>query len=170
MSFLTTTAAVAAATLALAAGFGQAFGPSIETEIEISAPPEAVWQVLADGAAYPDWNPFVRQLDGDLAEGARLDVRIAPPSGDPMSFAPMVLVADENVELRWRGKLGVRGIFDGEHAFRLEETAQGTTILHHGESFRGLLGYPLFALVGTDTKAGFEAMNRALKSRVEART
>ncbi len=54
------------------------------------------------------------------------------------------------------------------HYFILEETANGTTIFHHGERFTGLLGYPLLFLIRKDTHNGFVAMNEALKSRVEA--
>jgi len=84
-----------------------------------------------------------------------------------MDFTPEVLVADKNAELRWVGRLGFKGIFDGEHYFILEETAEGTTILHHGENFTGILAYPLLALIKDDTLKGFEAMNKALKARVE---
>ena len=84
-----------------------------------------------------------------------------------MDFTPKVLAADKDAEFRWVGKLGFRGVFDGEHYFILEETGRGTTILHHGENFTGLLAYPLIGLIGDDTRAGFEAMNQALKERVE---
>jgi hypothetical protein len=87
-----------------------------------------------------------------------------------MDFAPEILVADENAELRWVGKFGFKGIFDGEHYFILEETDRGTTIFRHGESFTGILGYPLLALIREDTENGFKAMNVALKARVEEKT
>lgn len=54
---------------------------SIETTIEIDASPAEVWEALTDAAAYPDWNPFIRSLEGDLQVGAKLRVRIEPPNG-----------------------------------------------------------------------------------------
>ena len=84
-----------------------------------------------------------------------------------MDFAPKVLVAEENAEFRWIGKLGFEGVFAGEHYFILEETDRGTTIFRHGETFTGLLAYPLFAVIGEGTENGFKAMNLALKARVE---
>lgn len=167
MSILSTTATIAAAALAAAYGLGLFFGPSINTEIEIDAPASAVWSELADGKAYPDWNPFVKHLSGDLKAGNRLSVTIQSEGNAPMDFTPEVLVADADKELRWVGRLGIKGIFDGEHYFILEETEGGTTILHHGETFRGILGYPVIALIGKDTHNGFLAMNDALKARVE---
>jgi hypothetical protein len=169
MSLLANTAAIAAVTLAAAYGIGRITGPSISTEIEINAPAAAVWSELVDGGAYPEWNPFVKHLSGDIDVGTNLNVTIQSEGNSPMDFTPEVLVADENAELRWVGKLFVRGIFDGEHYFILEETDRGTTIFRHGENFAGILGYPLPALIQEDTENGFKAMNAALKARVEGR-
>ena len=110
----------------------------------------------------------MKQLFGQLEKGSRLHVTIQSEGNAPMDFTPEVLVADADEELRWVGRLGIKGIFDGEHYFILEETDRGTTILHHGENFRGILGYPVIALIGKDTHSGFLAMNDALKARVES--
>jgi len=164
----TALATATAATLAIAYGAGQFMSKSIATEITIDAPADAVWSVLADTAAYADWNPFVTSLSGDLVKGATLAVTIQLQGKSPMKLVPEVLAAEPGRELRWVGKLGLRGIFDGEHYFILEETADGATVFRHGETFSGPLAYPLFALIRKDTKAGFEAMNAALKARAEA--
>ena len=83
-----------------------------------------------------------------------------------MGFAPTVLSADENEVFRWVGRLGIRGLFDGEHYFVLTEE-DGRTTLRHSEAFTGVLAYPLFAMIGNSTREGFEDMNRALKERGE---
>lgn len=54
---------------------------NIQHQIDIGAPPAVVWEQLADTAAYAHWNPFVRRLSGELTEGARLTVEVAPPGG-----------------------------------------------------------------------------------------
>lgn len=167
MSIFTTSAAAIGTALVAAYGIGLFTGPSISTEIEIAAHPSVVWEKLTDGDAYSEWNPFVKHLSGDLKAGSRLNVTIQPEGNSPMDFTPKVLIADKNKELRWVGKLGFKGIFDGEHYFILEETAQGTTLLHHGENFTGILSYPLLAIIRRDTISGFEAMNIALKARAE---
>ena len=168
MSIVTTTAAIAATALIAAFGIGQITGPSIETEIEIGAPASVVWKELADTEAYGYWNPFVRRISGKLEAGEHLEVTIGANGNSPMDFTPEVLVAEENEELRWVGRLGFKGVFDGEHYFILEETDRGTTVLRHGETFTGLLGYPLIALIREDTHQGFLAMNEALKVRAES--
>ncbi len=84
-----------------------------------------------------------------------------------MRFKPKVLAAEPGRELRWLGRLGLPGIFDGEHSFRLEPLPGGGTRLVQAERFRGLL-VGLFGGTLEKTKAGFEQMNRALKQRTEA--
>jgi hypothetical protein len=138
----------------------------LRTEVHIDASPERVWEVLADFAAYPSWNPFIRRIEGTLAEGERLVVRIEPPGGMGMTLRPTVLSATPIREFRWLGHLLVPGLFDGEHSFQLEKDGQGVRLVH-AETFRGAL-VPLFrrSLDGS-VRAGFEAMNAALKERAE---
>jgi len=127
----------------------------IETAIDIAAPPIAVWGVLVDFAAYPDWNPFIRRLQGEARAGARLEVTVQPPGGKPMTFRPRVLAAEPARELSWRGRVLLPGLFDGEHGFRLEAVAGGCR-LNHSETFSGLL-VPLFGRMLDTTERGFSA-------------
>ncbi|GGE57669.1 SRPBCC domain-containing protein [Actibacterium pelagium] len=161
----TAAAALIAGTFAL----GLIAPKQLKTEVVIDAPPSAVWQTLMQTQDYADWNPFICDLSGELAVGNKISATIRLPESNPMTFSPTILASDPQKELRWVGKLGVNGIFDGEHYFTLEPRADGTTLLKHGETFRGLLAYPLMALIGAKTKAGFDAMNSALKQRVEAK-
>jgi hypothetical protein len=138
----------------------------LRREIEIDAPPERVWAVVTDFAAYPAWNPFVRQIGGELREGARLEVRIEPPGARAMTFKPTVRAVNPNRELRWLGRLLVRGIFDGEHTLRIEPLADGHSRFVQSERFSGLL-VGLVKRTLEKTEAGFEQMNTALKTRVE---
>ncbi len=139
----------------------------ITTTISIAAPAERVWSVLLDFARYPEWNPFVRSIVGAPSEGSVIEVRIQSPGGRAMTFRPVVLRNAAGRELRWKGTLVLPGIFDGEHYFRLAVDGAGSTELTHGERFAGLLVPLLRGALERDTRPGFEAMNRALKQRVE---
>jgi hypothetical protein len=139
----------------------------IETVIDIAASTSAVWRVLMDFSAYPDWNPMVRSIVGNPRRGERLEVCIQPPGKNRMRFRPRVQLADEARSFSWLGQLLLPGLFDGLHEFRLQPVADGTRLYHH-ESFSGLLLPLIWPMMETPTRAGFEAMNQALKIRAEA--
>lgn len=138
----------------------------IETEILVEAGPSAVWQVLADFGAYAQWNPFIVSVQGMAEPGTRLAVGMRMPDGKHYTFRPTVLQATPPTRLRWLGRLGVPGLFDGEHDFELVPEGQGTR-LYQRESFQGFLVPLLWKSVEPGTRAAFEAMNAALKARAE---
>ena len=75
------------------------------TEIEINASAGIVWNQLTNFKQYPEWNPFIKQISGDLSEGSQLAVTLHPPGGDAMSFKPEVLTVRKNEEFRWIGRV-----------------------------------------------------------------
>jgi hypothetical protein len=140
---------------------------TLATEIEIAAPPERVWQVLSDLHAYGEWNPFIVQATGQAVVGARLTLRMQPTTGKERTLRPTVTEVREGELLRWIGRLVVPGLMDVEHTFFLEPAPGNGTRVHQGEDFRGLL-VPLVArTLDRGTLPAFEAMNEALKRRVE---
>ncbi|NME70718.1 SRPBCC domain-containing protein [Flammeovirga aprica] len=136
----------------------------IQTEILINATAEKVWTVLTNFKNYPQWNPFIESLDGEVKVGNTIKVKIAPPNGKTMTFKPKVLNYDINKELRWVGHLFFKGLFDGEHSFELIDNGDGTTTFKQNEMFSGLL---IGLLNVADTQRGFEMMNENLKSMAE---
>jgi hypothetical protein len=135
----------------------------ISTSIQINASAEDVWSVFKDFEKYPKWNPLIRSITGELKIGARLVAVL-----DNMTFKPVIKVLKPNAELTWLGHLLMPGIFDGRHSYILEENQDGTTRFIHRERFTGLLIPLMRKKLDTEVKSKFEAMNIALKERVEA--
>lgn len=156
-----------AVVLAILAGLAFAFAPEREivTEVRIDAPPERVWSVLTDGAAYGSWNPFIVSMKGKIAKGETIENIMEPQKGKQMTFLPKVLVAEPGRELRWLGRVLMPRIFDGEHYILLTEQDGGTRLVH-GEKFRGI---GLWFIDAEQFRPNFEAMNAALKRSVESR-
>lgn len=142
---------------------------TIQTEIEVLASAARTWDVLTATAEWPQWNPFVVELSGRLEVGSPLSVRLKLPGRNAMAMRPVVTKVEPGREFRWRGKLGIAGIFDGEHGFRVTPDGEGRCRFEQFENFSGLLVLPILAMIGTDTRAGFESMNKALKARAEIR-
>jgi hypothetical protein len=140
---------------------------AISTTVDIEADAEEVWAVLTDFPAYPEWNPFMDRVTGIPAVEEKLTVHMLLSSGRGITFKPTVQAATPGRELRWLGKLGVSGMFDGEHSFVLDDNGDGTTHLTHSETFSGVL-VPLMKSTLRNTEDNFRAFNEALKHKAES--
>jgi hypothetical protein len=141
---------------------------TISTAVEIDAPPARVWSVLVDLSSYKEWNPFIVDASGKVAVGEKLSLQMALPGRDPMSISPRLLVVEPERELRWKGRLVVPGLFDGEHVFELTPLANGRTRVDHWERFAGVLLPIARSMVYDATVESFHALNAALAQRAGA--
>jgi len=139
----------------------------LRTEIEIYAPPAAVWEVLTDFARYPEWNPFLVEVQGSPKVGGELRVAVSPPDSREYHLLATLVTYEPQRELRWRGKWGASFLLEGEHFFRLVAVDVDRTRVIHGEDFRGVLVRFLGRKL-TLVARGFVFMNQALKRRVES--
>lgn len=137
---------------------------TIEHTIDIDAPPDAVWQVLTDVAAYVEWNPFMTINPPPTAVGDRLTVVIRP-GRRKMTFRPTVTTFEPGSQISWIGRFLIRGLVDGAHTLAVERLPDGTTRFRQREDFRGVL-VPLLGSMLRRTNEGFAAMNTALSARV----
>lgn len=161
---------IAAAIIAAATAYGLwAIGQEhrIETTVHLDARANEVWAVLTDFPAYGEWNPFITEISGLLAEDERLETSFLQPNGKTTKFRPRVLRVSPARQIRWLGKLGPGGLFDGEHYFVLEPQTDGSTVLTHGERFTGVL-VPVMKSLLADTEQGFASMNSALEARLKS--
>ena len=117
------------------------------SEIEINGTPHQVWECLTNFDRLPEWNPFMQRASGVLKQKEQIEVHLVLPESIAMTVKPTLLKVEPDRELRWLGRLWIKGLFDGEHYFQLEETENGSTILRHGETFKGILAYPLFFFI-----------------------
>jgi hypothetical protein len=138
---------------------------TVRVDTHIAASAERVWSILADFAAYREWNPFVRSLEGELREGASLRAemaivgRVLPADVELSRVAP-------NRELAWTGGFTPRFLLHAVHAFRLEPGADGVRLVHE-ETIGGVLSPLMMLWMGGDLRRQFERSNEALKRRAE---
>jgi len=137
------------------------------TEIKIEAPPERVWKILTDFERYPEWNPFVREVHGNLREGAKLQVYLGSPGQPGMKFKPVVTKVEPQKAFHWLGRFLIPGLMDGEHIFEIEPIGKYATRFIHGEEYRGLLVRLFGKMVPDDSGRNYIVMNEALKKRAE---
>ena len=139
----------------------------LRTQTEIRAPAGRVWQVLSDGDRYPEWNPFIVEIQGTLTRVGRMRYRFKFLALRAWATAA-VLRAEPDLELRWAAHFLSPRLFNGEHYFVISAQSASAVVLHHGEVFTGVtvpLVWPLLRRKGPAVYAG---LNEALRTRVEA--
>lgn len=137
----------------------------ITASIDIAAPREAVWRVLLDWGAYPEWNPTLRAIAGQARKGAKIKVSVASPVG-VVPIAAEVIQLTANAGITWRSRLPLSGLLDRDHIIDLASAPDGTRVTQT-QTFSGMLAPPTAALGAGTVREGLERMNAALKERVE---
>ncbi|MEO0473914.1 MAG: SRPBCC domain-containing protein [Bacteroidota bacterium] len=137
----------------------------IQTEVTINSSADKVYAVLTDFSAYHEWNPFIISSKGKAEAGSILTNTMLS-KGKEQVFRPEILVAEAGKRLEWLGKMPLN-LFNGQHYFEIVPIGENQVILRHGEHFSGLARPLIMAMIGEDTRRGFEAMNQALKARCE---
>ncbi len=137
---------------------------TINTQIIINSTSEKIWEKLVDLENYPKWNPFIKEIIGELKISEIIKVKIQAENSSEMSFKPKILKLENNKLLIWKGKVIFKGLFDGKHIFELIDNENGTTTFKQSEEFSGIL---VRFINLENTKKGFEQMNRKLKEICE---
>jgi hypothetical protein len=136
----------------------------ISATIVVAAAPERVWEVLADLASYPQWNPVFCEASGQLEVGQRITIKSTQPvTGHVITVKVKILTAEPARELRWVS--GQPGFMTGEHSFALSPGSGGTQLVQT-ETYRGLFTRFPAKTIGR-IQDRFEAINQAIKERAE---
>ncbi|RCJ24922.1 hypothetical protein A6S26_17095 [Nostoc sp. ATCC 43529] len=138
---------------------------AVETDIYASA--DRVWKILTDFNQFPNWNPFIKKVEGDLREGCKLKLSVELPSGKTAIFQPILTKVVEKSNLIWLSRFIIPGLFDGEHIFEIKSKGNNIVSFVQRERYSGLF-VPLFwkNLEATALES-FRIMNQGLKERAE---
>jgi len=139
----------------------------IFAHVDIAAPPSVVWDVLVDFGTYRRWNPLIRSVLGHAVSGRQLQITVAAPPGADVTSRLTIVHLRQGCEMTWLEWWSVPGVFLSERRFRIEPLPQGGVRFHHGEKVRGVMVPLLDGRRRTRQRAGFDAMNAALKLRAE---
>lgn len=140
----------------------------IKTEVEISAPPSKVWDIISDINRWQEWSPTVLASNGVASVGSELTITmIGKEEGkDGPKYKPIITELSEPNYFRWRAHMLAGFIFTNDKIFELKETSSGT-LLTHTETFKGLLA-PLFCgQMEKGVPPMLNSMNKALKDLAE---
>jgi len=142
---------------------------TISTKIDLPAGPEASWRVLVDMSSYSEWNPYLPEVKGALEPGEQLTLTLQSANFEgPLKVNARVGEVSPPQQFYWAGRVGLPGLFDTKHVFKLSQSSGDTTTLSHYEEFRGVIAalLPNRAERSAKTRAAFESMNSALRSEI----
>jgi uncharacterized protein YndB with AHSA1/START domain len=137
----------------------------IEFIREIEAPKDVVWSVIADFAAYAEWNPFVVTCSSELRVGApmAMTVRLGDRQREQVEFVSRV-VEGELFEYR------MKPVGPLLHSYRQHEVASqadGQTLYRSTFELNGWLAPLVGAILSGPLHDGFKGMTDSLVSRSE---
>ena len=133
-----------------------------EGQIQIEAPIETVWDVLADLSAWPTWNHDVKSMavEGPLEPGSVFRWK----SGSA-SLVSTLATVDPPHEIGWTGvSMGIHAV----HVFHLEPVGRGTSV-RSAESFRGFIPSVLKGYSRKILQRGIDGILGSLKTEAERR-
>jgi uncharacterized protein YndB with AHSA1/START domain len=131
-------------------------------ERTVAAPPEVVWDLLADPDSWSAWNPEVAsaRLRGPLEPGSEIRWKAGG-----VSIASTLASVDRPAELEWTGRApGLRAI----HVWRLD-ARDGVTHLVTEESMGGLAARVLGGRLQTILERSLESWLHAIETEAQRR-
>ena len=140
----------------------------IKTEIEISAPPSKVWDIIIDINKWQEWSPIIKSSQGEALVGSKLNITMTGKNKekDGPQYKPEIIKLNESKYFHWRAYMLSGFIFTNDKIFKLEETTQGTRLIHI-ETFKGLLAPIFSSQMEKEVPVMLNSMNKALKQLAE---
>jgi len=130
----------------------------------INAPPETIWAILTDAAAYPAFDPSCERIEGKIAVGEKIRAftKLSPGRAFPVKVTEIA----PGERMTWSGGMPL-GLFKGVRTFTTTPAPDGGVTFTVREVFSG----PLLALIGKsipDMTEPFRQFAAGLKARAEA--
>ena len=130
----------------------------------IQASPEKIWSLLTDAAGFPRWNSTVTSIEGQIAEGQKLKLKV--PSAPTRVFTPTVTAVSAGRSMIWSD--GMAPMFKGVRTFELTPNGDGSTDFSMKEEFSGLM-LPMIKGSLPDFAPIFETYAEDLRRAAEGR-
>ena len=138
------------------------FRQDCSVRCDIQATPEQIWSLLTDARRFTAWNSTVTSLEGTIAQGEKLALKVTL---DPKrTFTPKVTKLEPGQEMQWSD--GFAPMFKGVRTFTLTRKGNGVTEFAMAEVFSGLM-LPMIRKSLPDFGPAFETFARDLKRAAE---
>lgn len=143
-------------------------GAALEDQVQIDAPADVVWQVLADVHGWGGWNPVYPEAKGSIGVGDAIALTIALEGMKPTKSSARVIHSRRGEALQF-GALAFAGLVRATRYIEITPTTPTSCRVVNGEVFGRLLGPTLVRLVGAKIDKGLRGQNAGLKAAAEAK-
>lgn len=135
-----------------------------KTTTKIAASPDVIWAIMTDAAGYPEWDPGVDRVEGQISPGEKVTVytKLSPDRAFPVTVSEFV----PGKKMTWSSGMPL-GLFKGVRTFTLTPQSNGQVEYTVHEVFSGLL-LPLIGRTIPDLSETFAEHAAGLKSRAES--
>lgn len=143
--------------------------PVVRAEIEIDAPPERVFDILADIDRYGEWNPFTPRIESTLEIGAPVKMHVHLTSDTKAMHQTEYVTANERPhKLCWGADIIARFLVRADRCQTLTALEGGRTHYECTDEIQGWLAPVVMKFYGEPMRRGFQRCAEALKKRAEA--
>jgi hypothetical protein len=137
------------------------FRMQYDVAINVRAPTNKIWRLLTNAADFPRWNSTVTSVEGTIALGETLALRV--PLAPTRTFKPKVAALEPGKTMVWKEG---NPMFKGVRTFTLAAREDGSTDFAMSEVYTGLM-LPMIAGSLPDFGPAFDAYAADLKREAE---
>lgn len=141
----------------------------IEHNLEVDAPPETVWEVITDMAAYPEWNPFVLACESTLQPGDPINMTVRLGNNE-RGQVEIITEYDEGKGFAYKMKSVPLGALSSYRTHRIEDLGGGQSRYVSRFQLLGWLSPLVKAILGGKLEAGFSGMSEGVRERAQSLT
>jgi hypothetical protein len=141
--------------------------PLYRSEFEIEASDKQVWAVLTDFESYPDWNPSLPAISGELSEGSTVSLTLGMPGRPNLKVKATLQEVTPNRRITWHGNVGGNWLFAGDREFAIQPLAEKKVRFIHVEDITGFFAPVFEVLMGGAQQRSHDALNESLRNRAE---
>jgi hypothetical protein len=134
-----------------------------ETEAQIAADPDTIWQILTDAPGYSAWDSGVVRVEGRVASGET--IKVISEANPGRTFPVKVSEFEPGRRMVWSGGMPL-GLFRGVRTFILTPQDDGTTHFVMREEYSGPM-LPLIWRSMPDLGPSFQQFATGLRHRAE---
>ena len=132
---------------------------------EIDAAPRVIWDLLTQASGYPEWNPAVLGIEGQVAEGET--IRLTSIVNPDRQFKLKVSEVEAPRHMVWSDGMPL-GLFEGTRSFDVVPNGDAKSEFRMEEVYTGLMA-PLITRSIPDMTESFELFADGLKRAAESK-